>query len=41
MTLVPRPNGWVLVDDDPVSVLTYAPRVDPSPLTYPTKGGRR
>jgi hypothetical protein len=41
MTLVPRPNGWVLVDDDPASVVTYAPRVDPAPPTDPTQGGSR
>ena len=33
MTLVQRPNAWVLVDLDPATTLTYAPRVDPAPLT--------
>ena len=33
MTLHAKPNGWVAVDDAQATTLTYAPRVDPAPLT--------
>jgi hypothetical protein len=33
MTTIARPNGWVVVEDDPATTLTYAARVHPAPLT--------
>jgi hypothetical protein len=38
VTLVQRPNAWVLVDLDTATTLTYAPRVDPAPLTVSVPG---
>jgi cytoskeletal protein CcmA (bactofilin family) len=38
MKLVTRPNAWVAVEDDPATQLTYAPRVDPAPLTVSVPG---
>jgi hypothetical protein len=38
VTLVQRPNAWVLVDLDAATTLTYAPRVDPAPLTVSVPG---
>ncbi|MDQ3934048.1 MAG: hypothetical protein M3340_05385 [Actinomycetota bacterium] len=38
MTVIARPNAWVAVEDDPATQLTYAPRVDPAPLTVSVPG---
>jgi len=38
MKPVARPNAWVAVEDDPATQLTYAPRVDPAPLTVSVPG---
>ena len=38
MTVIARPNAWVAVEDDPATQLTYAPRVDPAPLTVTVPG---
>jgi hypothetical protein len=38
MTVISRPNSWVTVDGDPATQLTYAPRVDPAPLTVSVPG---
>ncbi|MDQ3935170.1 MAG: hypothetical protein M3340_11140 [Actinomycetota bacterium] len=38
MGLITRPNAWVAVEDDPQTQLTYAPRVDPAPLTVSVPG---
>ncbi|HEX8054962.1 MAG TPA: hypothetical protein VF517_18410 [Thermoleophilaceae bacterium] len=36
--MITRPNAWVSVEDDPTTQLTYAPRVDPAPLTVSVPG---
>ncbi|HEX8054961.1 MAG TPA: hypothetical protein VF517_18405 [Thermoleophilaceae bacterium] len=36
--MIARPNAWVSVDEEPATVLTYAPRVDPAPLTVSVPG---
>src|SRR5256714_5513636 len=38
MSVKTKPNAWVAVDTDPATQLTYAPRVDPSPLTVSVPG---
>ncbi|MDQ3934191.1 MAG: hypothetical protein M3340_06120 [Actinomycetota bacterium] len=38
MTVIARPNAWVAVEDDPATQLTYAPRVNPAPLTVSVPG---
>ncbi|MDQ3934190.1 MAG: hypothetical protein M3340_06115, partial [Actinomycetota bacterium] len=38
MTVIARPNAWVAVEDDPATQLTYAPRVNPAPLTVIVPG---
>ncbi|MDQ3933281.1 MAG: hypothetical protein M3340_01465 [Actinomycetota bacterium] len=36
--IIARPNAWVSVEDDPAPQLTYAPSVDPAPLTVSVPG---
>ena len=36
--MIARPNAWVSVEEDPATQLTYAPRVDPAPLTVSVPG---
>ena len=38
MTVISRPNSWVTVAGDSETTLTYAPRVDPAPLTVSVPG---
>ena len=38
MTVISRPNGWATAEDDPATQLTYAPQVDPAPLTVSVPG---
>jgi hypothetical protein len=38
MSLITKPNAWVAVDVDSATTLTYAPRVDPAPLTVSVPG---
>ncbi|MDQ3934192.1 MAG: polymer-forming cytoskeletal protein [Actinomycetota bacterium] len=38
MGVISRPNSWVAVDSDPTTMLAYAPRVDPAPLTVSVPG---
>ncbi|MDQ3934049.1 MAG: hypothetical protein M3340_05390 [Actinomycetota bacterium] len=38
MTVITRPNSWVAVEEDPATQLTYAPQVDPAPLTVSVEG---